>query len=214
MSGLAIVGLLAVGVVWLLALSLHSTVARLSHGYWRGVEAARVPVNAAPMGAFRDEGTLSVPFDGVPRPVRRASLVASVAAVAYLPQPFVLAGLIALVTDGALEQYWLPAFLVGLLVSYACVLQLDGARLALLRRAPEAAWRAGVAFWLVAVPHAALVAASAALPLALEPQPAAVWIAFGVCDLLSLGLVAAAVVVRRAAVAHRGALEQPERPLP
>src|SRR5438094_7345065 len=110
----ALPGLVALGaaVVWLLALALHSPVAKRARGQWRGVEAARVPVNAAPMGAFRDEGTVSVPFDGVPRQVLRASFAASLAAVCYLPQPFVLGILIALRAASASDQYWVPAFLV------------------------------------------------------------------------------------------------------
>jgi len=209
MSALAPVALMLVGIVWLLALSLHATIARRSHERWRGVTSARVPVNAAPMGAFRHEGSVAIPFDGVPRDVRRASFAASLAAVVYLPQPFVLATVIALRVSRALDGYWVPAFLVALLVSYACVLQLDAARLALLRRAPDAEWRARVAIALVALPHALMIAGSAALPLVVGPQPAAVWLALGACDAMSLGLVAAALIVRRAAGRHRRALDEP-----
>jgi hypothetical protein len=194
------------GVLWLLALSLHSPSARGAEGNWRGVESARVPVNAAPMGAFRDEGLVAIPFDGVPRSVRRASFIASAAAVGALPQPWIGAILIAVCAESASENYWMPAFLVVLLVSYACVLQLDAARLALLRRAPSAVLRARIACWLVAMPHTLLAAASPALPFYLGRQPALVWIAVGVCGLMSLGLAAASLVLLRAALDYRRAL--------
>jgi hypothetical protein len=206
---IALVTLILVGLAWLLALSLHSTIARQSHGRWRGVAAERVPVNAAPMGAFRDEGSVTIPFEGVPREVRRASFVASLAAVSYLPQPFVLATVIAVRATWALDGYWMPAFLVGLLVSYACVLRLDAARLALLRRTPDAEWHARTAVRLVAAPHALLVAVTPALLFAVGPQPAAVWMALAACDLMSAGVVAAALVVRRAAGRYRHALDEP-----
>jgi hypothetical protein len=200
---------IAAGIVWLLAHSLHAEIARRSRARWRGVEAARVPVHRAPMGAFRDEGTVAIPFDGVPREVRRASFVASLAAVAYLPQPFVLGAVVGVCTaDTPLGGYWFPAFAVALLSSYASVLQLDAARLALLRRSPDAERHARAIVFLLVAPHALVVAGSLALPLLVGPQPAAAWLALAACDLLSLGLVASGLYVRRAALRYRDALDR------
>jgi hypothetical protein len=165
-------------------------------------------VNQAAMGAFRDEGSIAIPYDATPREVARASFIASLAEVWYLPQPFIAGAVVwyHLAVAGIEGEF--PAFLVGLIVSYASVLQLDAARLALLARTPDAERRARWVTRLVVTPHL-LLAALAAFASLTVAQPPLASIALALCAAQSAGLAAAGVIVRRAAGGVREALERP-----